>query len=53
LESLLTQQRKSKWYLRNIWEAIYYVTKTSCQWQLQPDNYPPWQTAYWYFRKWT
>ena len=53
LESLLTKQRKPKWDLRNIWEAICYVTKTVCQWRLIPENYPPWQTVYWYFRKWT
>jgi transposase len=21
--------------------------------KLIPENYPPWQTVYWYFRKWT
>ena len=53
MESLLTKQRKPKWDLRNIWEAMCYVTKTGCQWRLIPENYPPWQTVYWYFRKWT
>ena len=50
---MLTKQRKPKWDLRNIWEAICYVTKTGCQWRLLPEQYPPWQTVYWYFRKWT
>ncbi len=50
---MLTKQRKPKWHLRNIWEAICYVTKTGCQWRLLPEHYPPRQTVYWYFRKWT
>jgi len=39
--------------LRIIWEAICYVTKTGCQWRLLAEGYPPWQTVYWYFIKWT
>lgn len=53
MESLLTIQRKPKCNLRNVWEGICYVTKTDYQWRLLPENYPPWQTVYWYFRKWT
>ena len=53
IESLLTKKRKSKWDLRIIWEGICYVTKTGCQWRLLPEEYPPWQTVYWYFIKWT
>lgn len=53
IESLLTFKRKSKHELRKIWEAICYLTKTGCQWRLLPISYPPWQTVYWYFRKWT
>ena len=53
IESLLTSKRKSKHNLRQIWEAICYLTKTGCQWQHLPGNYPPWETVYWYFRKWT
>ena len=52
IESLLCCKRKSKWELRRIWEAICYVTKTGCQWRLVPCCYAPWQTVYWYFRKW-
>lgn len=53
IESLLTFKRKSKHNLRQIWEAICYLTKTGCQWRHLPCNYPPWETVYWYFRKWT
>jgi len=53
IESLLTFKRKPKHELRQIWEAIYYLTKTGCQWRHLPCNYAPWATVYWYFRKWT
>ena len=36
-----------------IWEAICYLTKTGSQWRYLPGNYAPWDTVYWYFRKWT
>ena len=53
IESLLNVKRKPKWELRNIWDGICYVTRTGCQWRLLPMDYPPWQTVYWYFRRWT
>lgn len=53
IESLLTFKRKSKHNLRQIWEAICYLTKTGCQWRHLPSTYAPWETVYWYFRKWT
>ena len=48
----MTTQRKPKRGLRNVWEGICYITKTGCQWRSLPENYPPWQTVYWYSRKW-
>lgn len=53
IESLINNRRKPKWELRKIWEAICYLTKSGCQWRLLPCVYAPWQTVYWYFRKWT
>lgn len=37
---------------REILNAIFYVVKTGCQWRLLPNDFPPWQTVYGYFRKW-
>jgi putative transposase len=45
-------KRIRKHSLRNIWDAIFYITKSGCQWRLLPTNFPPWQTVYYYFRKW-
>jgi putative transposase len=53
IESLFSQRRKSKWDLIKIGEGICYLTKTGCQRRLLPTVYAPWQTVYWYFRKWT
>ena len=34
--------------------AILYVLRSSGAWQLLPrDQFPPWETVYGYFRKWT
>lgn len=37
---------------RDIINAIFYITKSGCQWRMLPQNYPPWQTVYDYFKKW-
>jgi putative transposase len=38
--------------LREILDAIFYVIRSGCQWRLLPCEFPPWQTAYHYFRAW-
>ena len=38
--------------LRLVTNAIFYVTRTGCQWRSLPHEYPPWQTVYGYFRAW-
>ena len=53
IESLLTPKRKSKHSLRQILEAICYLTKTGCRWRYLPFTYVPYKTFYCYFRKWT
>ena len=32
--------------------AILYLNKTGCQWRMIPMEFAPWQTVYYYFRKW-
>src|SRR5579864_833080 len=39
--------------LHDIVDAILYVNRTGCQWRALPSDYPPWSTAYDYFRKWS
>lgn len=49
---LETKERKRKHTLREMINAILYLTKTGCQWRMLPTNFGPWQTVYFYFRKW-
>jgi putative transposase len=37
---------------REILNAIFYVVRSGCAWRLLPHEFPPWQTAYHYFRLW-
>jgi putative transposase len=45
--------RPRKWPLWLIINAILYVTRTGCQWRMLPKDFPPWQTIYGYFWRWT
>ena len=46
------QMRKRKHDLREIWNALFYVVKTGCQWRMLPSHFPKWQLVYYYYRKW-
>lgn len=37
---------------RSVVNAIFYITKSGCQWRMLPKEYPPWQTVYDYFKQW-
>ena len=37
---------------REILNAIFYVQRTGCQWEMMPHDLPPHTTVYGYFRKW-
>ena len=43
--SLNIVDRKRKYCLREIWNAINYLVKTGCQWRLLREHYSPWQTG--------
>ncbi len=36
--------------LREILNAIFYVQRTGCQWEMLPHDFPPHTTVYGYFR---
>ncbi len=38
--------------LIRVLQAIVYVLVTGCAWRLLPNDYPPYSTVYYYFRKW-
>lgn len=52
ITSILPDNRRRKHSLRQLWNAIFYVVKTGCQWRFLPDGFPPWQTVYYYYRQW-
>jgi len=49
---ILKDKRKRKHSLRDIFDAIFYLLKTGCQWRMLPHNFPSWQLVYYYFTKW-
>lgn len=38
--------------MREIWNAIFYLVKTGCQWRMLPSNFAPWKLVYYYYLKW-
>jgi len=38
---------------RVLMNAILYVVRGGCAWRLLPGDFPPWQTVYGYFRRWS
>src|SRR5690606_3293298 len=56
LEPMLPQRKKRgrpPTDRRQVVNAILYIVKGGIQWRLLPANFPPWQTVYDIFRKWT
>ena len=45
-------KRKRKYSYRILFNAIFYLVKTGCQWRMLPHDYPKWQTVYFYFSRW-
>ncbi len=39
--------------MRCVMNALFYIDKTGCQWNLLPKDLPNYGTVYYYFRKWT
>ena len=43
--------RRRRIDLREVLNAIRYLARTGCGWRMLPVNFPPWQTVYWWFRR--
>ena len=52
IENLVNNGRKRKYSMRSVTDALLYITKSGCQWRMLPKSYPPWESVYYYFRKW-
>ena len=53
MQDILNDQRKRKYFLRDILNGIFYLKRTGCQWRMIPKEYPPFLSCFYYFRKWT
>lgn len=38
--------------LREIWNAIFYLTRSGCSWRALPHDFPPWEVVWEHFRRW-
>jgi len=45
--------RKRTVDVRQIINAIFYVTDNGVKWRSLPKEYPAWETVYGYFKRWT
>jgi len=43
------RRRQHSW--REILDAVFYLTRTGCQWRNLPHDFPKWQTVYYHFQK--
>jgi putative transposase len=37
---------------RGVVNAIFYVLRSGCAWRMLPQDFPPYQTIYMYFKQW-
>jgi transposase len=44
--------RERKADKRELVEAILYALRSGCSWRMLPHDFPPWQTVYYYLRRW-
>jgi transposase len=51
-KTLNFNNRKRKYNLRTIWDAIMYLVKTGCQWRMLPNDFPKWELVYYHYSKW-
>src|SRR3954449_10090515 len=43
--------RKRKWPMRRIVEAIFFIMRAGCAWDMLPDGFPPFLTVYRWFAR--
>jgi putative transposase len=40
--------------MRRLLEAVFYMTRAGCAWRMLPkEHFPPWETVYGYFYRWS
>ncbi len=43
--------RNPKTDLHEVLDALRYLARTGGGWRMLPNDFPPWQTVYWWFRR--
>lgn len=43
--------RRRRIDFREVLNAIRYMVRSGCEWRMLPAHFPPWQTVYWWFRR--
>ena len=43
--------RKPATDLREVLNALRYIARSGGGWRMLPKDFPPWQTVYWWFRR--
>ena len=38
--------------IRDVLNALFYRTRTGCQWRMLPSDFPAWYHVWYYYRKW-
>lgn len=52
IKEFLNWQRKRKHDLREVFNAILWITRTGSQWRNLDSGFPPWKSVYYYFETW-
>lgn len=52
IEKIQHDYRKRQYSLRDVWNGLFYILKTGCQWRMLPNDLPPWPLVYYYFKRW-
>lgn len=38
--------------IREVINAVFYISRGGCSWRMLPKDFPPWETVYGYFAQW-
>ena len=53
IKPFVNWQRKRKLDLRDVFDAILWLTRTGAQWRNLDSQFPKWSAVYYYFKQWT
>ena len=51
IESFFPYGNKSGYHKRSLVDAVFYIEKSGCQWRMLPNDYPPHETVWSFYRR--